>query len=259
MKRIQLNGNDIVIGEIVSKQDYSQNKIKYDGIYLTVEFHNKIFLLNKKDKSKILYSSYLFLMRDILDLKDGISLFFDSQKDKEIILIGSLNNPMDSKSLIKLEFAKDKYYEDNISTFSNWIYFSANENTNIFVYTNNKKRFKSIINDSNLDNFKFEFLDDDSIIKINKKIKPMFAKEDLISIYSPGLILFLISFIIIKFLANQIIENDITNTENLKNQKITELTQKTQELEDLKNEDFYKNKEYYLKLVEKKVYEIKLN
>jgi len=259
MKKIQLNGNDIVIGEIVSKQDYSQNKIKYDSKFLNVEYHNKIFLLNKKDKSKILYSSFLFLMREFLNLKDGISLIFDSQQNKEIILLGSLNNPMDSKSLIKLEFEKDKYYEDNISTFSNWLHFSATENTSIYVYSNNKKRFKTIIKDFNLENFKFEFLQEEDIRKINNKLKPMFSKEDLFKIYAPGFLILLASFILINLISSQIINNDIAKTEKLKLDKINELTQKTQQLEDLKNEDFFKNKEHYLKLVDKKVYEVKSN
>lgn len=253
-KNVLINGDDIIVGHIVSKQEYIQNKIKYDIKFFNKELYHKVFLIEKENKSKVLLSSYLFEIKSKLNYKKGVVVIADFQATKTVMLFGTLDNPLDSKSLLKSEYIQDKYYNNNIMTFANWLRFFANINTNIYVISNSTKKFKELIQEQELTPYKFNFINKEEIYKINNDIKPFFTKEDLFSIYIPPIIVSIVLFLLINYIGDRMIVNDIENSQNLQKQKTAELTYKTQEAEDLKNNEYFKNRDYYMKLVERKVY-----
>lgn len=254
MNVVPIDGNDITISNIVSKQEYTQNKIKFDARFNAIESHGKIFLIKKEEKTKIVFTNYLFAIKEVLAVKNGVVFFADFKEEKTIFLLGTLDNPLDSKSLLKIEYENDKYYEDNILTFANWIKFFCNTKDNIFVITNSIKKVKLLVESQNLVNYEFKYLKKEDILKINNKIKPSYIREDLISIYLSSIIFVVLAFFTINYIGDAIIASDIENSTKERAAKATELTRKTSELQELKNNEYYQNKEYYLKLAEKKVF-----
>ncbi len=254
MKKIELNGNDIIIADIVTKQEYNQNRIKYDSKYYIKELYNKFFLIERNNKSKILFTTYLFNLKNHLKLKEGALIIADYQMSKDIFFFGTLENPLDSKSLLKVEYTRDSYYDNNILTFANWIKFFSNETRNTYVVTNNVKKFKETLEQQELNNYKIKFIKKEDIEKINSTLKPVFTNEDKISIYLPSAVLTILLFFVINFIGDNIIKSDIDSSEKKRKETLRELSLTTQKLQDLKNLDYYKNRDYYMKLSERKIY-----
>lgn len=255
MKKIVLNGDDIIIPEIVTKQDYTQNRLKYDSRYNVKELYNKFFLIDKSVKSKIIFPSYLFIIKEALGIKTGVVVIADFKADKTILLFGTLDNPLDTKSLLKVEYEKDKFYDNNILTFTNWINFFVHKDSRVFVITNKMKDFEELLVSQELNNsLKFKYLHDEDLVKVHSKIKPYYIRGDLMSMYLPAFLIAIIAFIFIGFLADETIKADIRTSNVKKDEKRKELSEITKNLKLAENSEYYKNKEYYKKLSERKVY-----
>lgn len=254
MKKIILNADDIIVTDIITKHDYIQNRIKYDSKYFVKEVYNKYFLIPLEQKSKILFSNYLFTIKNDLNLKEGVVIIADFRENKDVFLLGTLDNPLDTHSLLKIEFKKDSYYEKNILSFSNWVKFFSSFNKSSFVITNNQQEFNTLIGTLELNNYSFNFFDDISISSINSKLKPVFTKEDLLVMYVPVIFLFLFLFLLINNVGDSIIKNDIENSSLKRQESSKNLASLTNELQKIKNDEYFKNRDYYLKLSDRKVY-----
>lgn len=259
MKKIGLNGNDIIVPDIISKQEYTQNRIKYDTRYYVKEAYNKIFLINREFKTKIAFPVYLFTLKENLSIKNGIVIVADFSEHKNIFLLGTLDNPLDTRSLLKLEFVKDKFYDDNILAFSNWVKFFADKNSPIYIATNNISSFEALIDEQNLTEFNFEFIYESELEKAHLKIKPFFIKEDIFTIYAPSILITIICCFLLGAVADEIIKADIASSISNKNKKSKELSEITKSLKIAENSEYYKNRAYYKKLSERKVYTRSLN
>ncbi|WP_152632640.1 hypothetical protein [Aliarcobacter butzleri] len=253
-KKVIIDSNDIVIPEIITKLDYVNNRIKYDSKFNAKEVHNKIFLLDKNLNSKIFFSTYLFNIKKTLGIKEGVVIIADYTPTKDVFIIGTLDNPLDVKSLLKLEFLRDSFYDNNILSLSNWLKFFIDENKVSYVITNNSNLFKETINTQGLNYFKFKFIKKEDVEKISSSVKPFFIYKDLISIFIPSIVFTILMLFTVNFIGNSVIEADIKSSTEKRKQKSQELIKNNQTLQSLKNSDYYKNKEDYMKLSERKVY-----
>lgn len=254
LRNVELDLKDISVGTVISKQNYSQNKIKYDRKYREKHLFGKSFLLENAEESKIFLSTYLDKFMQVTKKNTGILILHNGSIKKDSFAIGDLKNITDNNSLIKLEYVKDKYFEDNIHSLYNFIMlFADNENGN-YVITDNQTNFLKIIKLLNIEHMKFVFINEKDINKINKEVVPFWTKTDLIKpiIFMSFLCFFI--FNIINSTFNYIITEDIENAKEKRTEQQENLTRKTLELDNLKNNEYYKNRDYYESLTVKEVY-----
>ena len=254
LKKVELDLKDISVGTIISKQNYSQNKIKYDRKYREKHLFGKSFLLENNEESKIFLSTYLDKFMQVTKKNNGILILHNCSTTKDSFAIGDLKNITDNNSLIKLEYLKDKYFEDNIHNLHNFIMlFADNENGN-YVITDNKTNFLKIIKLLNIEHLKFIFINEKDINKINKEIVPFWTKTELIK---PIVIISFLCFFIFTIISSTftyIITEDIENAKIKKIEQQENLTRKNFELDNLKNNEYYKNRDYYESLTVKEIY-----
>lgn len=254
LRNVEFDLKDISVGTIISKQNYSQNKLRYDRKYREKHLFGKSFLLENTEESKIFLSTYLDKFIQITKNDTGILILHNGSARKDSFAIGDLKNITDNNSLIKLEYEKDKYFEDNINSLYNFIMlFADNENGN-YVITDNKTNFLKVIKLLDIDHINFIFINEKDIKKINKEIVPFWTKTDLIKpIILMSFLCFLI-FTIINSTFNYIATKDIANAKEKRTEQQKNLTKKTFELDNLKNNEYYKNRDYYESLTVKEIY-----
>lgn len=251
---IHLKTNRILVPKIITKKEYLQDRIKYSTSFSPKEIYGRVFLADKNTTSYILFSTLIYSVRDILNIKKGTIIVADFTNKKETFLFGRLDNPLDVKSLIKIEYDKDAFYNDNILTYANFQKMFSEKDEHILILTNNKKMFEELIEEQGLEDFNYTFVSQQNQNKIYQSIEPILTKEDKIKIFLPAISLFLVVLFLSTIISNSIINSDKEKSKQLYTNAQLNYQQASNILKQKEDSEYYKNSNYYMGLLEKKVY-----